>query len=97
MREVGHAGNFLKSKHTRRHFRKEDYIPTEVIDRDFRQTWFDKGALDINARAHRRVQDLIAAWEPLPLPAEIAKELEAIATSHAAAVGLSRLPERTIK
>ena len=28
MREVGHAGNFLKSKHTRRNFRKEDYIPT---------------------------------------------------------------------
>jgi trimethylamine--corrinoid protein Co-methyltransferase len=97
MREVGHAGNFLKSRHTRRNFRKEDYIPTEVIDRDFRQTWFDKGALDINARAHRKVQELIAAWEPLPLDAGIANELEAIATRHAATVGLSKLPARTIK
>ncbi len=97
MREVGHAGNFLKSKHTRRYFRREDYIPTEVIDRDFRQTWFDKGALDINARAHRRVQELIAAWEPLPLDGEVARGLESIAARHAKAVGLDKLPVRSIK
>lgn len=97
MREVGHAGNFLKSKHTRRHFRKEDYIPTEVIDRDFRQTWFDKGALDANARAHRRVQELIAAWEPLPLAGDVVRELEQIASRNAKAAGLDDLPERTIK
>jgi trimethylamine--corrinoid protein Co-methyltransferase len=97
MREVGHAGNFLKSKHTRRNFRKEDYIPTEVIDRDFRQTWFDKGALDINARAHRRVRELIASWEPLPLAGDAVAELEGIATRHAKAAGLDQLPERTIK
>jgi len=96
MREVGHAGNFLKSKHTRRNFRKADYIPTDVIDRDFRQTWFDKGALDINARAHRRVEELIAAYEPLALAPEIAKDLEAIASRHARLVGLDNLPKRTI-
>jgi trimethylamine--corrinoid protein Co-methyltransferase len=95
MREVGHAGNFLKSKHTRRNFRKEDYIPTEVIDRDFRQTWFDKGALDINARAHRRVQELIGAYEPLSLDAGVVREMEAIATGYAKSNGLDRLPERT--
>jgi trimethylamine--corrinoid protein Co-methyltransferase len=97
MREVGHAGNFLKSKHTRRHFRKEDYIPTEVIDRDFRQTWFDKGALDASARAHRRVQELIAAWEPVPLAGDVVRELEQIASRNAKAAGLDDLPERTIK
>ena len=96
MREVGHAGNFLKSKHTRRNFRKEDYIPTEVIDRDFRQNWFDKGALDTSARAHSRVQDLIAAWEPLPLDDSVVRELEGIATRSAKAAGLEKLPERTI-
>jgi trimethylamine--corrinoid protein Co-methyltransferase len=97
MREVGHAGNFLKSKHTRRYFRREDYIPTEVIDRDFRQTWFDKGALDINGRAHRRVQELIASWEPFALDDSVQRELEAVATHYAKGVGLDRLPERTIR
>jgi trimethylamine--corrinoid protein Co-methyltransferase len=96
MREVGHAGNFLKSKHTRRHFREEDYIPSEVIDRDFRQTWFDKGALDVTARAHRRVEEVIAAYEPLELPAEVVQELHAIAGRHARAAGLETLPERTM-
>jgi trimethylamine--corrinoid protein Co-methyltransferase len=95
MREVGHAGNFLKSKHTRRNFRREDYIPTDVIDRDFRQTWFDKGALDINARAHRRVRELISAYEPLPLPEDMVRELESIATRHARANGLDQLPARS--
>jgi len=95
MREVGHAGNFLKSKHTRRNFRKADYIPSEIIDRDFRQNWFDKGALDTNARAHRRVQELIAAYEPLPLAGGVAKELESIATKYAKAAGLDELPKRT--
>jgi trimethylamine---corrinoid protein Co-methyltransferase len=97
MREVGHAGNFLKSKHTRRHFRDADYIPTEVIDRDFRQTWFDKGALDVTARAHRRVNELIAAYEPLPLLAEVVRELESIASRHARGVGLDKLPERAAR
>jgi trimethylamine--corrinoid protein Co-methyltransferase len=96
MREVGHAGNFLKSKHTRRNFRKEDYIPTEVIDRDFRQTWFDKGALDVNARAHRRVQELIGAWQPPDLEGDLLRALESIATRHARAHGLDSLPKRTI-
>jgi len=97
MREIGHAGNFLKSKHTRKYFRREDYIPTDVIDRDFRQTWFDKGALDANARAHRRVQELMASWEPLGLDQAKVKELEAIAQRHARANGLDKLPERSIK
>lgn len=95
MREVGHAGNFLKTKHTRRHFRTEDYIPTGVIDRDYRQTWFDKGALDINSRAHRRVEQLIAAYEPLPLADDVVHELQAIATRHAEGAGLDQLPPLT--
>jgi len=94
MREVGHAGNFLKSKHTRRHFREEDYIPTEVIDRDFRQTWFDKGAMDATARAHRRAQQLIAAYEPATLSDTAIRDLEAIATRYAKAAGLNHLPKR---
>ncbi|NIN66584.1 MAG: hypothetical protein GTO63_18235 [Anaerolineae bacterium] len=93
MREVGHADSFMKSKHTRRHFREEDYIPTEVIDRDYRQTWFDKGALDVNARAHRRVEELIEAYEPLPLAEDVVRDLQAIATGHAKAAGLNQLPK----
>jgi trimethylamine--corrinoid protein Co-methyltransferase len=97
MRQVGHEGNFLKNKHTRRHFRQEDYIPTEVIDRDFRQNWFDKGALDTNARAHRKVQELIAAYELPEIPDDLVRALKAIAVRHAKAAGLNELPKLTVR
>jgi len=96
MREVGHKGNFLGTKHTVRHYQTEDYMPSQVIDRDYRQPWFDKGALDITARAHRRVEELIAAYEPLPLEIDAARELERIASRYAKAAGLDRLPELSI-
>jgi trimethylamine--corrinoid protein Co-methyltransferase len=92
MRQVGHKGNFLGTKHTARHYRTEDYMPSEVIDRDYRKAWFDKGALDANARAHRRVEELIAAYEPLDLHEDVVRELQAIATRHAKAAGLDKLP-----
>ncbi len=93
MREVGHTGNFLGTKHTVRHYRTEDYMPSEVIDRDYRETWFNKGALDINARAHRRVEELIAAYEPLSLETDVLRDLEGIASRHAKDAGLDHLPE----
>jgi trimethylamine--corrinoid protein Co-methyltransferase len=93
MREVGHKGSFLGTKHTVRHFRTEDYMPSEVIDRDYRQTWLGKGALDVNARAHHRVEELIEAYEPMPLANDVVRELEAVATRHAKDAGLDQLPE----
>ncbi len=92
MREVGHKGNFLATKHTVRHYKTEDYVPSPVIDRDYRQSWFDKGALDANARARRRVEELIAAYEPLPLDESVVRELETVAARHAGAAGLDQLP-----
>jgi trimethylamine--corrinoid protein Co-methyltransferase len=93
MREVGHKGQFLATKHTARRYRSEDYMPSKVIDRDYRKAWFDKGALDVNARAHRRVEELIASYEPLALPEDVVRELKDIATRHAEAAGLDQLPE----
>jgi len=97
MREVGHKGNFLGTKHTVRHFRTEDYMPSEVIDRDYRQSWFGKGALDVNARAHRRLEELIEAYETLPLAQDTVRELEAIAARHAKDAGLDQLPKLTAR
>jgi len=68
-----------------------------VIDRDFRQNWFDKGALDINARAHRKVQELIAAYELPAIPDDVVRALKAIAVRHAKAASLSELPKLTVR
>jgi len=94
IRQVGHAGNFLSTPHTRRWFREELFIPSPVVDRDFRRTWEDKGSLDVTERAHRRVEQIVAAYAPPPLPDEVTHELETIALRAAQAVGMDRLPQR---
>ncbi len=94
IRQVGHAGNFLTTGHTRRWFREELFIPSPVVDRDFRRDWEAKRSLDAAERAHRRVKDVIAAYEPKDLPDEAARELEAITLRAIQAAGMDHLPER---
>ena len=92
IRQVGHTGHFLSIPHTRRWFREELFIPSPVVDRDFRRNWEAKGSLDAAERAHRRVEALIAAYEPKPLPDEVTRELEAITLRAAQSAGMDRLP-----
>jgi trimethylamine--corrinoid protein Co-methyltransferase len=94
IRQVGHSGNFLSTRHTRRWFREELFIPSSVVDRDFRRNWEAKGNLDAAARAQRRVEEVVAAYEPKELPAEFTRELEAITLRAARAVGMDHLPDR---
>jgi len=92
IRQVGHRGNFLVTQHTLRHFQQEVYLPSPVIDRDFRQTWEGKGSLDAAARANRRALDLIATHQPPALPPEVLSELERIALQAGQPHGLESLP-----
>jgi len=92
IRQVGHTGHFLNIPHTRRWFREELFIPSPVVDRDFRRNWEAKGSLDAAERAHRRVEAIIAAYEPKPLPDEVTRELEAITLRAAQSAGMDRLP-----
>jgi trimethylamine--corrinoid protein Co-methyltransferase len=92
IQQVGHRGNFLATKHTRQWFEKELFMPSAVIDRDTRQAWEEKGAKDTTQRAHERVEELIATYEPRELPSEVVKELEDITLRAAKAAGLDKLP-----
>ena len=92
VRQVGHAGNFLATEHTRQWFRRELFIPSPVIDRDYRQVWETKGSKDIVQRAHERVEQLVAAYQPKPLPKEVEEELVAITLRAAQERGMEKLP-----
>jgi len=94
IRQVGHAGNFLITPHTKQWFREELFIPSPVVDRDFRRTWEMKGSLDAVQRAHERAEALINAYQPTDLSAEMVAELEAITLRAARAAGMDRLPSR---
>jgi len=94
IRQVGHAGNFMATRHTRQWFRQELFIPSAVVDRDFRRNWEVKGSKDTAQRAHERAEALIAAYQPKDLPAEVVAELETITLQSAQAAGMNRLPPR---
>jgi len=84
----------LATPHTRRWFREELFIPSSVVDRDFRRDWEAKGSLDVTERAHRRVKEIVGAHEHRALPAEVVRELETIALRAARSAGMDRLPNR---
>jgi len=94
IRQVGHAGNFLATRHTRRWFREELFIPSAVVDRDFRRNWETKGSKDTAQRAHERAEALIAAYQPKDLPTDVVEELSAITLRAVRAAGMDHLPPR---
>ena len=94
MRAVGHAGNFLAHPHTRASFRREQVLPSAVIDRDFRRQWEAKGGLTAAQRAHQRVGELERSYQAPQLPSSVVAELESITRAAARQCGLDSLPAR---
>jgi len=92
LREVGHAGSFLTTEHTRRWFRQEVTMPSAVVDRDFARTWQEKGSKTTADRAYERVEQLVTSYERAPRADEVVRELERITVQAAKAYGLEELP-----
>jgi trimethylamine--corrinoid protein Co-methyltransferase len=93
MQELGHKGNFLSHPHTKKWFRKELYIPSEVIDRDTLEAWEKKGAKSTWDRAQDRVDSLLKQYQPSPISDEVKKELRNLTTKAANKVGMKKLPD----
>ncbi len=56
--EVGPAGMFIDKTHTLERMKSCAILP-QIADREPRQTWVEKGALDAQARAMQQVQDIL--------------------------------------
>ena len=56
------GGDFLKQKATMQLFRKEQHLPSSVIDRDSTRAWKAAGSLDAFGRAKIRVTELLASY-----------------------------------
>ena len=57
------GGDFLKQKATMQLFRKEQHLPSSVIDRDSTRAWKAAGSLDAFGRAKLRVTELLASYK----------------------------------
>lgn len=92
MRQMGHHADYLAHPHTRKWFRKELYIPSEVIDRGSLDAWEMKGSKSTVERAHERVESLLLKYPTSPLSSNLRDELRQIATRAARQFGMEELP-----
>ncbi len=92
MRKLGHRADYLAQTHTLRWFSKELYIPSAVIDRSSLDGWKRKGAKTTFERAQARVDELLAGYQPSPMPDELRAELRKIAGQAAKKFGMDELP-----
>jgi trimethylamine--corrinoid protein Co-methyltransferase len=85
--------HLLISDHTRRYLREEIHVPGPTIDRANRSRWQQRGGLTLRERAHREVERIIDAYEPVQLDGDTLRELTRRMEREARRFGMERLPE----
>ncbi len=76
--EVGPIpGVYLDKAHTRKWWKKEFFLP-DVADRMSYPEWIKKGKKTAVENAKKRVEEILATYEPLPLSKEQNKEIDEI-------------------
>ena len=90
---INFKADFLKQKLTRDLFPKEQYLPSNVIDRDSIRGWQNSGAMDTFQRAKVRADDLVSKYQRPESALAHEKELVAMVTSLAREAGMDSLPE----
>jgi len=76
IKEVGPGGSFIVAKHTMSRM-KTEAVMTKIADRDARTAWVKKGSMDIQARAMKRVKEIMSSnTAPLITP-ELDEKLRA--------------------
>ena len=76
IREVGSGGQYLSSKHTRKHFR--DIWYPSLFERGVYSDWVAKGSQSLAERAAQRVQKLLDEHQPEPLPPDVRAQVRQI-------------------
>jgi trimethylamine--corrinoid protein Co-methyltransferase len=91
-REVGPHGSFLTVFHTLKWFRRDQFIPSEVIDRKDLQKWRQDGELSIIDRAQTRVAQILEDHVHEPLPEACDNQLKQVMRGAAERIEVSYLP-----
>jgi len=76
IKAIGPGGSFITAKHTINRM-KTEAVMTKIADRDARTIWEKKGATDTQARAMKKVKDVMAANTNSLISSEIEEKLRA--------------------
>ncbi len=77
--KVGAGGNFLAFPSTRRALHAGEWYISKIGVHDTYEAWHMKGERSLLEEVHDYVEQLLASHQPLPLPDEVERELEALA------------------
>ncbi|HMS00515.1 MAG TPA: trimethylamine methyltransferase family protein [Anaerolineales bacterium] len=86
------GGDFLKQRITMQLFRKEQHLPSNVIDRDSMRNWKEAGSLDTFARAKLIVDGLLASYSRPQLDEAKEQALHTFMLTLAQKAGMDALP-----
>jgi trimethylamine--corrinoid protein Co-methyltransferase len=73
---AGPGGTFIDTMHTLKHMRTTALLP-EIADRDSRDLWLQKGALDSQARALQRAKDILQRDNPAVFSPDVDAQIRA--------------------
>ncbi len=86
------GGDFLKQRVTMNLFRKEQHLPSDVIDRASMRDWKKAGSLDTFERAKVMVKDLLASYKRPEIDPAKLTELHTFMLDLAKKSGVDILP-----
>ncbi len=89
---INFRGDFLKQRVTRELFSQEQYLPSEVIDRDSIRGWQQAGSMDTFSRAKVRTGQLLSDYTRPHMNPSQEKELVGMVESLARQAGMDTLP-----
>ena len=78
---VGPGGDFLGTKHTKRHLRQLQWKPT-IMNRITQQAWEEQGSADMCQKARRKALDILANHTPEALPAGVKATIDGLVEAH---------------
>src|SRR5215207_4408915 len=86
------GGDFLKQRITMQLFRKEQHLPSNVIDRDSMRNWKEAGSLDTYGRAKVMVKQFLASYKKPELDPVKEAALRSFMLDLAKKAGMNELP-----
>lgn len=76
LKQIGPGGHFVASRHTRKHMRKEQFIPG-LCDRSQRKEWIEGGMEDTRGRARAKVREILSRDGASPVPEDVRQRIRA--------------------
>ena len=90
---IDFRGDFLKKRLTGQLLKKEQYLPSNLIDRGSIRAWQSGGELDAFSRAKARVDQILRVYQPPELDQAKVEELTSLVERLAEAAGMRELPD----